>query len=251
MSSLKSFDCSHNTAVICKGVVKNFYHYTHRSKSLREYFIRKVLRHQSHTRKAESWVLIGNNGSGKSAALRLIAGIYKPATGIVETHGSLAAVIELGAGFNPELTGAENVLIYGAVMGLTRQEVARRFPDIVSFAEVGDFINEPVKYYSSGMKARLAFAVTVSVEPDILLIDEVFAVGDAGFRQRCLDRLHTFRQRGGTLIVVSHNHGTTRELCTKALWLEGGRPVMKGEVNEVVDAYLTSTRKENYGNQNS
>lgn len=243
-------------AVVCHGVVKHFYHYTHRTKSLREFFIRTILGRPTHVRRAEftlrnlelrakqgeSWALIGNNGSGKSTALRLIAGIYEPSEGFVETKGSLAAVIELGVGFNPELTGAENVSLYGSVLGLSRREIIKRFPEIVSFAEVGDFINEPVKYYSSGMKARLAFSVTVSVEPEILLIDEVLAVGDTKFQKRCMDRLYNFRENGGTLIIVSHNFPAVRKLCKRALWLERGSPRMSGEVNEVVDAYLAASK---------
>ncbi|MGH7717639.1 MAG: ABC transporter ATP-binding protein [Gemmatimonadaceae bacterium] len=237
--------------MLCLDVVKRFYHYTHRTTTLREFFIRSVLRrpiHEGraqfslrgfdlHVRDGESVALIGANGSGKSTALRLIAGIYAPSEGYIETRGRLAAVIELGVGFNPELTGAENVKLYGAVMGLSRREIEERFPGIVAFAEVGDFIREPVKYYSSGMQARLAFAVAVCVDPDILLVDEVLAVGDLRFRERCVERLRAFQARGGTMVVVSHDMAMVRSLCSRALWLERGRVRMEGEVNRVVDAY--------------
>ena len=240
--------------MVCRGVVKRFYHYEHRTTSLREAFIRGVLRRPIHVRRAEftladfsltvargeSVALVGSNGSGKSTALRLIAGIYAPSEGVVETRGRVGAVIELGVGFNPELTGAENVVLYASVMGLTQREIAARYPGIVAFAEIGDYINEPVKYYSSGMSARLAFSVAVSIEPDILLLDEVLAVGDQRFRERCLDRLRAFRARGGTLIVVSHDHATVRELCTRGVWLERGRVRADGEINAVLDAYAQS-----------
>ncbi len=232
-------------------MVKRFYHYEHRTTSLREFFIRSVLRRPIHVRQAtftlsglnlriargESVALIGPNGSGKSTALRLIAGIYPPTEGVVTTCGRIAAVIELGVGFNPELTGRENASIYAAVMGLGRPEIRTRLPEIVAFAELGDFIDEPVKYYSSGMQARLAFSVAVSVAPDILLLDEVLAVGDQNFRERCLERLHAFRAGGGTLVVVTHDLATVQDLCTRGAWLEQGRVHAHGPIGEVVERY--------------
>jgi ABC-type polysaccharide/polyol phosphate transport system ATPase subunit len=238
-------------AVECIEVVKRYYHYSHRTTSLREFFIRSILRRPIHVRRAEftlrglnlrveageSVALVGANGSGKSTALRLIAGIYGPSEGVVRTRGRVAAVIELGIGFNPELTGAENVAVYGAVMGLSRREVRSRFAEIVEFAEMSEFINEPMKYYSSGMQARLAFSVAMSVRPDILLLDEVLAVGDQRFRERCLDRLHQFRAAGGTLIVVSHESNMIAELCDRALWLDHGTVRMDGPTGDVLAAY--------------
>ena len=140
--------------------------------------------------------LIGANGSGKSTALRLIAGIYRPSSGTIETNGRITAVIELGAGFHPELTGAENIALYAAVLGLPRRELAARYDEIVEFAEIRDFLDTPLKYYSSGMEARLAFSVAVCLRPDILLLDEVLAVGDQAFRTRCLERLRQYHTRG-------------------------------------------------------
>lgn len=232
-------------------MVKRFFRYEHRTSSLREVFIRAVLRRPIHVRRAEfildgfdlrvdpgeGVALIGSNGSGKSTALRLIAGIYVPTEGVVETHGRVTAVIELGAGFQTELTGLENVSLYAAVLGFKRRELAERLPDILAFAELGDFIHEPVKYYSSGMQARLAFSVAVCVRPDVLLIDEVLAVGDQAFRQRCLERLREFRRQGGALVVVSHDLENVRELCSRALWLERGRVRMEGTAEEVTAAY--------------
>lgn len=243
-------------AVLCRDVVKRFYHYEHRTTSLREFFIRSILGRPIHVRRAtftlkdfdlrvgrgEGVALIGDNGSGKSTALRLIAGIYAPTAGIIETHGRVAAVIELGVGFNPELTGAENVALYAAVLGLTRREIAQRTPDIVEFADIGDFIHEPVKYYSSGMQARLAFSVALCVRPDVLLLDEVLAVGDQGFRERCLDRLHVFRKGGGTLVVVSHELETVGRLCERAVWLEHGRVRLSGPADAVTGAYRASAQ---------
>jgi ABC-type polysaccharide/polyol phosphate transport system ATPase subunit len=241
-------------AIVCDGVVKRFYRYEHRTSSLREFFIRSVLRRPIHVRHAEFTLrdfnlrvfpgervaLIGPNGSGKSTALRLIAGIYSPSEGTIECRGRIAAVIDLMVGFHPELTGLENLELYGSVMGLTRRELALYRPDILAFADIGDFIDEPLKYYSSGMQARLAFAVTVSIRPDILLLDEVLAVGDKAFRQRCNDRLREFVDGGGTLIVVSHEFDVLRKLCTRAVWLEGGRVRMDGPLPEVVEAYQAS-----------
>lgn len=243
-------------AILCRGVVKRFYHYEHRTSSLREAFIRKVMRRPLHERRArfsltgfnltvapgESVALIGGNGSGKSTALRLIAGIYKPTEGVIETHGRVAAVIELGVGFHPELTGAENVGLYAAVLGLTRRDLARRYPEIVDFSGLGDFIHEPVKYYSSGMQARLAFSVAACVRPDVLLLDEVLAVGDLSFRSRCLERLREHQERGGAMVVVSHDLESARELCTRALWLDQGGVVLEGETAEVISAYEAATR---------
>lgn len=247
-------------AVHCDNVTKRFYFYEHRTESLRELFIRSLKRQSGHIRRAEftlknfnltiqkgqSLALIGPNGSGKSTALRLIAGIYQPTQGSVETRGRLAAVIELGAGFHPDLTGAENVALYGAVMGLNRSEIDARFEDIVQFAEIGDFIDVPVKYYSSGMQARLAFAVTVCVEPDILLLDEVLAVGDQSFRQRCLDRLAAYKEAGKTLVVVSHDLETVSRLCMRAAWLDHGEMRMEGEISEVIKAYQSSLEGANH-----
>jgi ABC-type polysaccharide/polyol phosphate transport system ATPase subunit len=237
-------------------VVKRFYRYDHRTTSLREIFVRTVLRRPLHVRQAEftlsdftlvvqpgeSVALLGNNGSGKSTALRLMAGIDQPSSGLVETRGRVGAVIELGVGFHPELTGIENVVLYASVLGLSRHETTQRLPEILAFADIGEFVHEPVKYYSSGMQARLAFAVAVCVRPDILLLDEVLAVGDQGFRERCFARLREFRAANGTLVVVTHDLDSVRDLCDRALWLERGRVRMDGPVDDVVAAYRGAER---------
>ena len=181
--------------------------------------------------------MVGSNGSGKSTALRLIAGIYEPSTGSVETRGRIGTVIELGAGFHMELTGAENVDLYAAVMGLSRRQLGDHYDKIVEFAAIGDFIDVAVKYYSSGMRARLAFAVAVCVNPDILLLDEVFAVGDQSFREKCIDRLQEIRTEGRTMVFASHDLELMREMCSRAIWLEHGRIRLQGEVSDVLNAY--------------
>ena len=242
-------------AVLCRGVSKRFYRYQHRTRSMRELFIRSALRRPVHVRhpefmlqgldlrieRGESVALIGRNGSGKSTALRLIAGIYAPTEGVIEVRGRSAAVIELGVGFHEELTGVENVLLYGSVMGIRRKDILERLPEVMAFADIGDLIDEPVRIYSSGTKARLAFAVAaVCVRPDILLLDEVLAVGDQGFRARCETRMIEFHRGGGTLIVVTHDLESVRHLCTRAIWLQAGRVRMDGPIDEVFESYLGS-----------
>ncbi len=242
-------------AISCRGVVKRFYYYERHTTTLRELFIRLVARRPINVKpplftlagfdltvhRGEAVALIGANGSGKSTALRLIAGIYAPTEGVIETRGRLAAVIELGAGFHPELTGRENVDFYGSVMGLSRRELLARFDDIVDFAGVRPFIDVPIKYYSSGMQARLAFAVSVCLDPEILLVDEVLAVGDAEFRQRCLDRLDELHKDGCTLLVVSHDVDIVTRMCSRAVWLDRGAIRFQGPAEEVVNAYSAST----------
>lgn len=241
---------------MCRGVAKQFYLYSHRTTSLREWFIRSALGRPIHVRHAEfslrdfnlrvdrgeTVALIGPNGCGKSTVLRLIAGIYRPTAGIVETSGRIAAVIELGAGFNVELTGAENVELYGSIMGVDRTRLARRYEEIVSFAGIGKFIDMPVKYYSSGMVARLAFSVAVNAQPDILLLDEVLAVGDRSYQEKCFGRLREFQAGGGTMVIVSHELNTVSSFCSRAIWLENGSTRMEGDAGAVMEAYRSDGR---------
>ena len=182
--------------------------------------------------------IIGRNGSGKSSLLKLIAGIGKPTSGTVQVSGRVSALIELGAGFHPEISGRENVFINGMMLGLSKSEIARRFDDIVAFAELGDFIDEPVKTYSSGMYMRLGFAVAINVDPDVLLVDEVLAVGDEAFTHKCLEKFAEFRRRGKTIVIVTHTLDLVTRLCDEALWLDGGRVRAQGDPKRVVDAYL-------------
>ena len=187
--------------------------------------------------KGESIALIGSNGSGKSTVIRLIAGIYEPLAGTVQTVGRVGAVIELGAGFHRELTGAANIELYGAILGLNRRERAERYQKIVEFSEIKDYIRNPVKYYSPGMVARLAFAVAIFSEPDILLLDEVLAVGDHSFKEKCLNRLDAFRASGKTLMITSHDPEHLSRLSTRAVWLDNGCNRMEGKPEEVLKAY--------------
>ena len=185
----------------------------------------------------EAVALVGPNGSGKSTFLKLAGGILKPTEGTVEVDGRVTALIELGAGFHPEITGRENVLINGMLLGLSRREIEARMPEIVDFADIGTFVDQPVKIYSSGMYVRLGFAVAVAVDPDVLLIDEVLSVGDAAFTRRCLDRLAKMRQRGVTMVLVSHDLDLVTTFADRALYLEAGRVVVEGPSDSVVARY--------------
>ncbi|MDA8017121.1 MAG: ABC transporter ATP-binding protein [Thermoanaerobaculia bacterium] len=184
--------------------------------------------------------LIGSNGSGKSTLLKMLAGILRPTSGSFEVDGRVAALIELGAGFHPEISGRENVYINGAVLGLSKQEVDERFDDIVGFSGLGDFIEEPVKNYSSGMYVRLGFSVAVHTDPDVLIVDEVLAVGDEAFAHRCIRRIEEFLRRGKSLVMVSHSLGLVEEICDRVLWLEKGRLLEDGHPRRVIDAYRES-----------
>ena len=183
--------------------------------------------------------VIGENGSGKSTLLKLLAGITKPTGGSLAVAGRISALIELGAGFHPEISGRENVAINGIMLGLTRREVDERFDEIVDFAELREFIDAPVKTYSSGMYMRLGFSVAIHVDPDVLLIDEVLAVGDEAFTRKCLDKIGEFHRRGKTIVLVTHSLGLVEKMCDETLWLRHGRKAGIGDPKRVVDAYLT------------
>jgi ABC-type polysaccharide/polyol phosphate transport system ATPase subunit len=187
--------------------------------------------------------VIGRNGSGKSTALKLVAGITKPTAGTVRVEGRISALIELGAGFHPEISGRENVFINGIMLGLSKREIQARFDDIVEFAELREFIDAPVKTYSSGMYMRLGFAVAIHVDPDVLLVDEVLAVGDEGFTHKCLDKFAEFRRRGKTILLVTHSLGLVERFCDEAVWIDGGRVQTSGDPKRVVDAYLAAVEK--------
>jgi ABC-type polysaccharide/polyol phosphate transport system ATPase subunit len=183
--------------------------------------------------------VIGRNGSGKSTLLKLVAGITKPSEGTLTVRGRISALIELGAGFHPEISGRENVYINGIMLGLSKKEVARRFDEIVDFAELREFIDAPVKTYSSGMYMRLGFAVAIHVDPDVLLVDEVLAVGDEGFTHKCLDKFGEFKRRGKTILLVTHALGLVERFCDEALWLDGGSMKAMGDPKRVVGSYIT------------
>jgi ABC-type polysaccharide/polyol phosphate transport system ATPase subunit len=260
---LKLPEDGNDAAIICCDVKKQFYVYSHRTVSLREWFIRSVKRQPIHERRAEfslsdfnlkvrrgeSIALVGHNGCGKSTVLRLIAGIYEPTAGTISTYGRIAAVIELGTGFNAELTGIENIELYGAIMGLSRIQRDRHRDDIIEFSGIGDFIEMPVKYYSSGMVARLAFSVAVNLEPEILLLDEVLAVGDRTFQDKCIKRLQSFHKDGGTLLVVSHDLTQLAQLCSRAVWLVEGKIRLAGNIISVLEAYRSTADKDAQGDK--
>jgi ABC-type polysaccharide/polyol phosphate transport system ATPase subunit len=187
--------------------------------------------------------VIGRNGSGKSTLLKLVAGITKPSSGTVRVDGRISALIELGAGFHPEISGRENVFINGIMLGLTKREVTERFDEIVEFAEMGEFIDAPVKTYSSGMYMRLGFAVAIHVDPDVLLVDEVLAVGDEGFTHKCLDKFAEFKRRGKTILLVTHSLGLVERFCDEALWLDAGRIKGSGDPKRIVGAYITDVER--------
>lgn len=187
--------------------------------------------------------LIGPNGSGKSTLLKLITGILKPTAGSISVNGRISALIELGAGFHPEFTGRENVYLNGAMLGMSKAEISDRFDEIVGFAELEEFIDAPVKTYSSGMYMRLGFAVAVAIEPDVLLVDEILAVGDESFQHKCLRRINEIQDRGRTILFVSHDLSKVEKLCHMVAWLDHGALRMAGEPQAVIDAYLAEVEK--------
>jgi lipopolysaccharide transport system ATP-binding protein len=188
--------------------------------------------------------LIGPNGAGKSTLLRMIGGVGRPDAGRLEVHGRVGALLDLGAGFSPDLTGRENVFVSGVIDGLTRRQVAQRFDEIVAFAELEAVIDDPLRTYSTGMQMRLAFAIAVHVEPDVLLIDEVLAVGDIAFQQKCLDRVQELRNAGCAVILVSHDSQAMRNLCDQVIWLRKGQQVAMGPAELVVDQYVAEMSSE-------
>ncbi|MGE0592060.1 MAG: ABC transporter ATP-binding protein [Vicinamibacterales bacterium] len=241
------------TAIEVRGVSKSYRRYTRQrfgtlksalltgslGGSLRPEQSREVLHDVSfEVPRGRTMGLIGRNGSGKSTLLKLIAGIGRPTTGVIRVEGRVSALIELGAGFHPEISGRENVFINGMMLGLSRREVAERFDDMVAFAELEEFIDAPVKTYSSGMYVRLGFAVAIHVNPDVLLVDEVLAVGDEAFTHRCLDKFAELRRHGKTVLLVTHALDLVTRFCDEALWLDDGRVREQGDPKRVVDAYL-------------
>jgi ABC-type polysaccharide/polyol phosphate transport system ATPase subunit len=191
-------------------------------------------------RRGETFCVVGENGSGKSTLLQICAGIMSPTSGTASANGRIAALLELGSGFNPEFSGRDNVYLNGAILGLSSKDMDRRLPEIESFAEIGSFINQPVKTYSSGMVVRLAFAVAIHVDPEILLVDEALAVGDVYFRQRCMRKVHELRQRGVTILFVSHATGDVKALGDRAMWLDKGVVKALGKTDLVVAQYLAA-----------
>ncbi|MDJ9033983.1 ABC transporter ATP-binding protein [Clostridium perfringens] len=187
--------------------------------------------------KGECVGIIGHNGAGKSTLLKLLTGVAFPTSGEIEINGRLASMLELGSGFNPELTGMENIYFNGSLNGLTKEEIDGKLKDILEFADIGNFIEQPVKNYSSGMFARLAFAVAINVDPDILIVDEILSVGDVGFQVKCMEKFNEFKKKGKTILYVSHGLGTVKKFCDRAIWLQKGEVVDDGNSVIVVERY--------------
>lgn len=188
-------------------------------------------------KKGESIGIIGANGSGKSTLLKLIAGVLTPNKGEIVVNGKISPLIELGAGFHPELTGRENIYLNGTILGLSIKEIDRKFDDIVKFSELADFIDTPVKHYSSGMYMRLGFSIAISVEPDILLVDEILAVGDASFQKKCLEKMKEFHDKGVTVVIISHSADLIKSFCKKALLIHQGKIVGMGSAEKIINKY--------------
>lgn len=223
--------------------------------NLKEYFVKLLKRElmfqeflavkdvSFQVREGEAWALIGSNGSGKSTMLKAISRILKPYKGTITVNGSVAPLIELGAGFDPEMTARENIYLNGCVLGHTEKFMQEHFDEIVAFAEVEKFLDSPLKNFSSGMRARLGFAIATMVKPDILIVDEVLAVGDVKFRAKCEARMKELLAGGTTLLFVSHNINEVKRLCDHAIWIDKGVERMKGNVNTVADAYMAEMKK--------
>jgi len=225
---------------------------TERRDSLKERFVRGGGRHEEfwalrdvtfNIERGTTFGLIGQNGSGKSTLLKVLAGIYRPTSGTVAAKGRISALLELGAGFHGELTGRENIHLNGAILGLSRKQIEASMDQIIDFAGIADFIDSPVKIYSSGMYVRLGFSIAVTVDPEILIVDEIIAVGDEEFQRKCFDHLFELRRQGTTIVLVSHSLGVVADLCDNALWLDHGKTRALGEVRDVVDEYLQDVNK--------
>ena len=241
-----------NAALIAWDLGKVYRRYDRPIDSLLEMFLRQPRHTPFHALSGvslqldygETLGIVGDNGAGKSTLMKILAGTIEPSTGTLETHGRVAAILELGAGFHPEFSGLENLRLGCALMGLDESEIRQRIPQIIEFSELGDFIHQPLKTYSSGMYVRLAFSLVASVDPDILIVDEALAVGDAHFQKKCMDRMNAFREQGKALTFCSHSLYQVRHLCDRALWLDHGRVHLVGPVDEVVDAYQDHVRRQ-------
>jgi lipopolysaccharide transport system ATP-binding protein len=217
--------------------------------NMKEYFIKMIkgqLRFKEflalnninfEIKRGESWGIVGNNGAGKSTLLKLICGVISPDIGMVSVNGSISPMLELGAGFDQNLTAIENIYIQGALLGHSKKFMKEHFKEIVDFSELHDFLEMPIKNYSTGMQARLAFAIATVVKPEILIVDEVLSVGDEAFQRKCINRMHEIIKQSATLLFVSHSNETVKQLCEKAIWLRKGEIVMSGNSTEVCDAY--------------
>ena len=243
---------SKQPAIIVDNVSMKFNLSKEKVDSLKDYIIKSIkkeikynefwaLQNVSFTvEKGDRVGILGLNGAGKSTLLKVIAGVFKPTEGSVTKHGKMVPLLELGAGFDQQYTGKENIYLYGAMLGYSKEFIDEKYDEIVKFSELKDFIDVPIKNYSSGMAARLGFAIATIVQPEILIVDEVLAVGDAAFQEKCQERMHHMLENGTTLLFVSHTMTTVRQLCDHAIWLNKGDVVMQGEAESVCDAYMES-----------
>ena len=237
--------------IIVENVYKNFNIYYDKANSFKEKLLfwnrnrketREVLKDINLTIKnGEAVALIGVNGSGKSTLLKLMTKIIYPTKGKITTNGKLTSLLELGAGFHMDFSGRENIYFNASIFGLTKKEIDERIEDIIEFSELRDFIDNPVRTYSSGMFMRLAFAVAINVDADILLVDEILSVGDQHFQEKCLNKMKVLKKNGKTMVFVTHSLGSARELCDRAVWINQGRVELDGETNMVIDEYLKQT----------
>lgn len=237
-------------AISVKNVTKRFKLFYDKPSTLKERLVfwnhKKATEHvvlnnvDFDIKKGETVALIGVNGSGKSTLLKLMTKIIFPSKGKVETYGKLTSLLELGAGFHPDFTGRENIYFNAAIFGLTKQEIDKRLKDIIEFSELGEFIDSPVRTYSSGMYMRLAFSVAINVDADILLIDEILAVGDQHFQDKCFEKLEALKNDGKTIVIVSHALDAVKKICARGIWIENGLVKMDDNINKVVDQYLES-----------
>jgi lipopolysaccharide transport system ATP-binding protein len=234
-------------AIVVTNLSKSFQMHTERRNSVKELFVRGSGRHTDfwalrdvslEVPRGTTFGLIGANGSGKSTMLKMLAQVYRPTSGTVQVNGQVSALLELGAGFHGELTGRENVYLNGAILGMSRKQIDAAMDQIIDFAGIEEFIDAPVKVYSSGMYVRLGFSIAVTVDPEILIVDEIIAVGDEEFQRKCFDRLFDLRKKGTTIVLVSHALGLMGDLCDGAVWLEKGRLRGTGKSRDVIDSYL-------------
>ncbi len=223
--------------------------------NLKEYFV-KLVRHELmfqeflalqditlQIKPGEAWGFVGTNGAGKSTLLKVISKILKPYKGTVEVNGTIASLIELGAGIDPKLTARENIFLNGTILGYSKEFIESKFDDIVEFSELDDFLDSPVKNFSSGMKTRLSFSIATVMEPDILIVDEILAVGDALFRKKCMERMNKMLSHGTTLLLVSHNISDIEKMCQKAMWINRGKMIMSGDAKDVCSQYQENIAK--------
>ena len=245
-----------NVAISVQNVSMSFNLNKEKVDNLKEYFIKFVTRKLEYkkfealknisfeVKKGERLAIMGFNGAGKSTLLKVIVGVYKPTTGTVERNGVIAPLLELGAGFDPNYSGKENIFLYGSILGYSREYIQSKYDEIVKFSELGKFIDVPLKNYSSGMKARLGFSIATAVDPDVLILDEVLSVGDAKFREKSMRKVQSMFDKGVTVLFVSHNASQVKELCDNAILINHGEIIARGEVNEVTDLYQRISKGE-------